>query len=57
MKTVDVPDPAHIVEDVGYRIEQANDMVAGAGDLAEDGPQPNRFANVTEPDRNAYPKP
>lgn len=57
LKTVDVPDLAYIVEDVDHRIEQANDMVAGAGDFAEDDPQPNQFANVTELDRNAYPKP
>ena len=57
LKTVDAPDPAHIVEDVDHRIEQANDMMAGAGDFAEDGPQPNQFANVTELDRNACPKP
>lgn len=55
-KTVDAPDPAYIVEDVDHRIEQANDMVAGAGDFAEDGPQPNQSVNVTELDRNAYPK-
>lgn len=56
MKTVDVPDLAYIVEDVDYCIEQANDMVAGEGDFAEDGPQPNQFVDVTELDRNAYPK-
>lgn len=56
LKTVDVPDLAYIVEDVDYCIEQANDMVAGAGDFAEDGPQPDQFVNVTELDRNAYPK-
>lgn len=56
LKTVDVPDLAYIVEDVDYCIEQANDMVAGAGDFAEDDPQPNQFVDVTELDRNAYPK-
>lgn len=56
LKTVDVPDLAYIVEDVDYCIEQANDMVAGEGDFAEDGPQPNQFVDVTEFDRNAYPK-
>lgn len=56
LKTVDAPDLAYIVEDVDYCIEQANDMVAGEGDFAEDGPQPNQFVDVTELDRNAYPK-
>ena len=56
MKTVDVPDLAYIVEDVDYCIEQANDMVAGEGDFTSDGPQPNQFVDVTELDRNAYPK-
>ena len=56
LKTIDVPDPAYIVEDVDYCIEQANDMVAGVGDFAEDGPQPDQFVDVTELDRNAYPK-
>ena len=31
-------------------------MVAGEGDFASDGPQPNQFVDVTELDRNAYPK-
>ena len=56
LKTIDAPDPAYIVEDVDHRIEQANDMVAGEGDFASDGPQPNQFVDVTELDRNAYPK-
>lgn len=55
LKTVDVPDLAYIVEDVDYCIEQANDMVAGEGDFAEYGPQPNTFVDVTELDRSAYP--
>lgn len=55
LKTVDVPDLAYIVEDVDYCIEQANDMVAGEGDFAEYGPQPNTFVDVAELDRSAYP--
>ena len=44
------------MEDVDYCIEQANDMVAGEGDFAEDGPQPNQVVDVTELDRSAYPR-
>lgn len=47
---------AYAVDDVDYCIEQANDMVAGAGDFAGDGPQPNQVVDVTEIDRSAYPK-
>lgn len=54
LKTVDGPELAYIVEDVDYCIEQANDMVAGEGDFAEDGPQPDTFVDVTELDRSAY---
>ena len=53
----DSMEPAYIVDDVDYCIEQANDMVAGIGDFAADGPQPNQFVDVTELDRSAYPKP
>lgn len=45
----------YLVDDVDYCIEQANDMVAGVGDFAEDGPQPNQVVDVTEIDRSAYP--
>lgn len=48
-------EPAYIVDDVDYCIEQANDMVAGIGDFAEYGPQPNQVVDVTERDRSAYP--
>ena len=48
-------EPAYIVDDVDYCIEQANDMVAGIGDFAEYGPQPNQVVDVTELDRSAYP--
>ena len=46
---------AYVVDDVDYCIEQANDMVAGEGDFAAYGPQPNQFVDVTELDRSAYP--
>ena len=53
---IDGPDPdAYIVDDVDYCIEQANDMVAGEGDFAAYGPQPNQFVDVTELDRSVYP--
>ncbi len=59
LESIDGPEPdcipAYIVEDVDYCIEQANDMVAGEGDFAEDGPQPDTFVDVTELDRSAYP--
>ena len=55
LKTVDYQELAYIVEDVDYCIEQANDMVAGEGDFAEDGPQPNQFVDVIELDRSDYP--
>lgn len=49
-------DDGYMVVDVDYCIEQANDMVAGEGDFAEDGPQPDQVVDVTEIDRSAYPK-
>ena len=49
-------DDGYLVDDVDYCIEQANDMVAGIGDFAADGPQPNQVVDVTELDRSAYPK-
>lgn len=52
----DSMEPAYIVDDVDYCIEQANDMVAGIGDFAEYGPQPNQVVDVTELDRSMYPK-
>lgn len=58
LESIDAPEldcnSAYIVEDVDYCIEQANDMVAGIGDFAEFGPQPNQFVDVTELDRSAY---
>lgn len=48
-------DDGYLVNDVDYCIEQANDMVAGIGDFAVDGPQPNQVVDVTELDRSAYP--
>ena len=56
LETVSEPELAYIVDDVDYCIEQANDMVAGIGDFAADGPQPNQVVDVTELDRSAYPK-
>lgn len=55
LKTVEGPELAYIVDDVDYCIEYANDMVAGEGDFAAYGPQPNQFVDVTELDRSAYP--
>lgn len=49
-------DFGYVVEDVDYAIDQANDMVAGEGDFAEAGPQPNQVVDVTELDRHAYPQ-
>lgn len=49
-------DDGFVVDDVDYCIEYANDMVAGIGDFAADGPQPNQVVDVTELDRSAYPK-
>lgn len=49
-------DDGFVVDDVDYCIEYANDMVAGIGDFAADGPQPNQLVDVTELDRSAYPK-
>jgi len=37
-----------------YCIDQADDMVAGEGDFAEYGPQPDQVVDVTELDRSAY---
>ena len=58
LESIDGPEPdcipAYIVEDVDYCIEQANDMVAGIGDFAEAGPQPNQVVDVEELDRSAY---
>ena len=48
-------DDGYLVDDIGYCIEYANDMVAGVGDFAGD-PQPNQVVDVTELDRGAYPK-
>ena len=48
-------DDGYVVDDVDYRVEQANDMLAGVGDFAGD-PQPNQVVDVTELDRSAYPK-
>ncbi len=45
-------DDGYVADDVDHRVEQANDMLAGAGD-----PQPNQVVDVTELDRSAYPKP
>ena len=52
----DSMEPAYIVDDVDYCIEQANDMVAGEGDFAEGGPQSNQTVDVTDLDRHAYPQ-
>lgn len=49
-------DYGYLVIDVDYCIEYATDMVAGEGDFAGDGPQPNQVVDVTELDRSAYPK-
>ena len=49
-------DDGYVVDDVDHCVEQANDMLAGAGDFAGD-PQPNQVVDATEPDRSAYPKP
>lgn len=58
LESIDGPEPdcipAYIVEDVDYCIEQANDMVAGIGDFAEAGPQPNQVVDVEKLDRSAY---
>lgn len=55
LKTVDNPELAYVVDDVDCCVEYASDMVAGVGDFAGD-PQPNRFVDVTELDRSAYPR-
>lgn len=51
MEFVDGLEDAYVVDDVDYCIEQAKDMVAGVGDFAVDGPQPNQFVDVTVLDR------
>lgn len=51
LESVDGLDDAYFVDDVDYCVEEANDMVAGVGDFAEDGPQPNQFVDVTVLDR------
>lgn len=43
---------AYWVDDVDYCIEQADDMVAGEGDFAVDGPQPCQCVDVTVLDRD-----
>ncbi|NMM98172.1 hypothetical protein [Bifidobacterium olomucense] len=44
-------DGIYEVADVQYCIDQANDMVAGDGDYADAGPQPNQTVLVDEPVR------
>lgn len=51
LEEVDGLDDAYWVDDVDYCVEQANDMVAGEGDFAVDGPQPCQFVDVTVLDR------
>ena len=51
LKSVDGLDDAYWVDDVDYCVEQANDMVAGDGDFAVDGPQPCQCVDVTVLDR------
>lgn len=51
LEEVDGLDDAYWVDDVDYCIEQANDMVAGVGDFAVDGPQSNQCVDVTVLDR------
>lgn len=55
LKPVEDEELTYVVDDVDYCIEYANDMVAGVGDFAADGPQPNQVVDVTELDRSAYP--
>lgn len=52
MEKVDGLDDAYWVDDVDYCVEQSNDMVAGEGDFAVDGPQPCQFVDVTVLDRS-----
>lgn len=40
LETVREPELAYIVDDVDYRIDQADDMVAGEGDHSHCEPQP-----------------
>lgn len=54
-ETVSEPEPAHIVDDVDYRIGQADDMAAGEGGYSHCEPQPRLKALVVDPDRSAYP--
>lgn len=51
LEAVDGLDDAYFVDDVDYCVEAANDMVAGVGDFAGDGPQSNQFVDVTVLDR------
>ena len=52
LDSVDGLDDAYFVDDVDYCVEEANDMMAGVGDFAGDGPQPNQFVDVTVLDRS-----
>lgn len=51
LEGVDGLDDVYWVDDVDYCVEQANDMVAGEGDFAVDGPQPYQCVDVTVLDR------
>lgn len=51
LEYVDGLDDAYWVDDVDCCIEQADDMVAGVGDFAVDGPQSCQFVDVTVLDR------
>lgn len=51
LEDVDGLDDAYWVDDVDYCVEQADDMVAGVGDFAVDGPQSCQFVDVTVLDR------
>ena len=51
LEYLDGLDDAYWVDDVDFCIEQANDMVAGVGDFAEDGPQSRQCVDVTVLDR------
>lgn len=42
------------VDDIDYCLEQVNDMIAGKGDFAASGPQPNQTLDVTELDRSLF---
>ena len=43
------------MDDVDYRIDQADDMVAGGGDYSYCEPQPRLKVLVVDLDRSAYP--